>query len=43
MMDEAEIRSWRQQERSRLEAIVDFDDRRTHRIVVATLDGVLND
>jgi len=43
MLGEVEIRNWRRKERSRLSAIVDFDDKRTHRIVIAVLDGVLND
>ena len=43
MLGEVEIRSWRDRELERLSAIVDPDDKRTHRIAVAMLDGVLND
>lgn len=43
MLDEMEIRSWRDRERERLSAIVDPVERRCSRVAVAVLDGVLND
>jgi len=44
MLDEMEIRNWRDRERERMEcAVVDPVERRCRRIAVAVLDGVLND
>ena len=43
MLDEMEIRNWRQRELERLGCIVDPLDWRCIRVAVAVLDGVLND
>lgn len=43
MLDEMEIRNWRQREMERLGAIVDPVEHRCQRVAVAVLDGVLND
>lgn len=43
MLDELEIRSWRQREIERLPCIVDPVEHRCQRVAVAVLDGVLND
>ena len=43
MLDELDIRNWRQREFERLSAIVDPVEKKCGRIAVAVLDGVLND
>ena len=43
MLSEDEVRNWRDLEQSRIDAIVDPDEKRMSRVAVAVLDGVLND
>lgn len=43
ILSEFELKNWRDRERERLCCIVDMDEWRCHRVVVAVLDGVLND
>lgn len=43
MLDELEIRNWRQREVERLKAIVDPVEKQCGHVAVAVLDGVLND
>jgi len=43
MLSEMEIRNWRRLELERLDAMADMESRMKQRLVVSTLDGVLND
>ena len=43
MLDEVEIRNWRQREFERLNAVVDPVEKRCGRVAVAVFVGVLND
>ena len=43
MLDEFEIRNWRDMEIKKLQCIIDPVERRCYRVAVAELDGVLND
>ena len=43
MLEEHEVRNWREKEVERLDAMVDIEDRIRQKIAISTLDGVLNE